>query len=225
MEIKTIEVSGLAGALYGMRMAFNSHNKQDSIVVDCLEEEVNVRDVVEGDYFLTSEVLIGENDMDLCKRLLKSGNEHAKYTRMIHVQAYFNMPRYWWSEFDTYKVGTVASSESTMHKLLNRKTEITLDNFEITGDPWIMERLQSVIRDLNELRLLYLEERDYRLVVKAKKILPENFLQARIVDMNYQTIRNIYHQRKNHRLKNEWIMTFCKWVESLPYADELIVKG
>lgn len=225
MEIKTIEVSGLAGALYGMRMAFNSHNKQDSIVVDCLEEEVNVRDVVEGDYFLTSEVLIGENDMDLCKRLLKSGNEHAKYTRMIHVQAYVNMPRYWWSEFDTYKVGTVASSESTMHKLLNRKTEITLDNFEITGDPWIMERLQSVIRDLNELRLLYLEERDYRLVVKAKKILPENFLQARIVDMNYQTIRNIYHQRKNHRLKNEWIMTFCKWVESLPYADELIVKG
>ena len=146
---------------------------------------------------------------------------------MIHVSADFDMPRYFWSEFDTYHYNT-KNSCSTMHKLLNNNNPITLDMFETCDEDaylWneIIVRLEEFRLDYKELQKTTKnkEEMD-RLLLRAKRLLPEGMLQLRTIDTNYAELRNMYFQRRNHRLKEEWINTFCKWVENLPYADELI---
>ena len=210
MKVTNTEVFGFIPALRGMRAPMNSWHLQDSI--PCINN--NYSDV------LWDSTLIGEKDLDLAQRLIKAGNEHCKFLRQIQVWADFNMPLYWWSEFDTYKFNT-KNSCSSMHKLLNAKKEIELNHFVSSED---QEReIKAIIGVLNGYRKCYLESKDYNYVIKAKRILPTSFKQKRTVNTNYAELRNIYSQRKNHRLKEEWQDVFCKWVESLPYAHELIL--
>jgi hypothetical protein len=197
MKITNTEVYGFESALRGMRNPLNSWHLADS----------------NGDYY------IGDNDMDLAKRLIKAGSEHCKFLRQIQVWADFNMPLYWWSEFDTYKFNT-KNSCSTMHKLLNGKKEIELDDFVYDYQDTIT--LKTIINHLNEFRHHYLETKDYSYVIRAKKLLPTSFKQLRTVNTNYAELINIYNQRKNHRLKEEWQDIFCKWCESLPYFIEFL---
>lgn len=210
MEIKNTEVYGFEAALRGMRNPLNSWGNSDSYY----NKENN-------------QYVIGNNDMKLAQSLIKSGSEHCKFLRMIHVSADFDMPRYFWSEFDTYHYNT-KNSCSTMHKLLNNDNPITLDMFATCDeDEYIWN---EIIVRLEELRLEYKEIQSTtknvkemnRLLLRAKRLLPEGMLQMRTVDTNYAELRNMYFQRRNHRLHEEWIDTFCKWVKSLPYAKELI---
>ena len=212
MEIKNTEIYGFKAAFRGMRNPRYSWAKSDSYY----DNEIN-----------HNQYIIGNNDMNLAQTLIKSGSEHCKFLRMIHVSADFDMPRYFWSEFDTYHYNT-KNSCSTMHKLLNNNNPITLDMFETCDEDaylWneIIVRLEEFRLDYKELQKTTKnkEEMD-RLLLRAKRLLPEGMLQLRTIDTNYAELRNMYFQRRNHRLKEEWINTFCKWVENLPYADELI---
>lgn len=167
---------------------------------------------------------IGENDLDLAQRLLSSKHEcDSKFMRMIHVQADVDMPRYWWSEEDTYHFNA-KNSCSTMHKLLNNVNPITKDLFVYCEED--LDIVEMVIDRLEFLRQQYKNTKDYneqtRLLVRAKRLLMEGFLQMRTLDTTYAELRHEYFQRRNHRLKDEWQDTFCKWIESLPYAKELI---
>lgn len=213
MKIKTIEISGWAGAFYGMRSPMNSWDRNDS------------------KYDEFGNFIIGPNDMKLIKTLISSGPEHAKVLRMIQVQANINMPRYWWSEFDTYHFNT-KSSQSTMHRLLNNNEPITQDLFvscRVDEDVLkvVVDRLEYLRKGFKDIQCEYegadKNERLNELLLRAKRLLPEGFLQMRTVSTNYAELRTIYHQRKDHRLKEEWQDTFCKWVETLPYAKELII--
>lgn len=182
---------------------------------------------------------IGPNDLALAQRLITSGPEHCKFLRQIQVCVNITAPLYWWKEFDTYKVGTTANSTSTMHTLA--KTPITLDCFEIgdydpelvlesetndiDDDNWIPHAKikffsNGLIKQLEQLRLAYLETKDVRYWKELVRWLPEGFLQTRTVTLSYANLRNIYFQRRNHKLI-EWHQ-FCDWVKELPYAKELI---
>ncbi|MDP4091639.1 MAG: hypothetical protein Q8930_20545, partial [Bacillota bacterium] len=167
---------------------------------------------------------IGENDLKLAQNLILAGMEHAKFLRQIQVWADFEMPRHWWSEMDTYHFNS-KNSCSTMHKLLNKQTPISIDMFVICKED--EEIMNGVIYRLNEIREEFLNAVDQKtkdyLLLRAKRLLPEGFLQLRTVNTNYAEIRNMWFQRRHHRLKEEWIDIFCSWVESLPYAKELIM--
>ena len=195
-----------------MRNPLNSWNKSDSYFDD------------NGNF------IIGENDLGLMQRLIKSGSEHSKFMRMIHVCVDVDMPRYWWSEADTYHFNT-KNSCSTMHKLLNNNDPITLDLFVLCDedkDWWIntVNKLEGMRQEYKNIQSTTKDTKQMnRLLVRAKRMLPEGFLQMRTWDTNYAELRSIYFQRKNHRLKEEWVDTFCKWVELLPYAKELIIGG
>ena len=160
--------------------------------------------------------------------MIKSGSEHSKFMRMIHVCVDVDMPRYWWSEADTYHFNT-KNSCSTMHKLLNNNDPITLDLFVLCDedkDWWIntVNKLEGMRQEYKNIQSTTKDTKQMnRLLVRAKRMLPEGFLQMRTWDTNYAELRSIYFQRKNHRLKEEWVDTFCKWVELLPYAKELIM--
>lgn len=169
---------------------------------------------------------IGQKDMELARRLINAGSEHRKFLRQIFVSVDITAPLYWWKEFDTYKVGTVANSTSTMHKLAS--TPITLDCFEIDdlnkqAALWARKfNPNDIIEYLEFLRQKYLETKDIAFWKELIRWLPESWLQTRTVTMNYENLRNMYHQRQNHKL-TEW-HSFCKWVETLPYATEFIVN-
>lgn len=180
MFIKDYDISGLRLAIKGMRNPLNSWEKSDSFYNE------------KGKYE------IGNNDKDLMKRLIKAGGEHRKFLRMVHIQLDIEIPRYMWSEFDTYKFN-VKNSCSTMHKLLSRDNEIKKEMFYIDDED--KDILDIVIKRLNEIRDKYLESKDYRLKERAKRILPESFKQLRTVDSNMEEIMNIIKQRKNHQLK------------------------
>ena len=178
---------------------------------------------------------IGPNDMKLARKLIAGGGEHRKFLRQIFVSVDITAPLYWWKEFDTYKVGTTANSTSTMHKLAS--TPITLDCFEtddyqdviideINHDPWtnklkVEQHGEEIIHFLEHLRQLYNETKDKRYWKELIRWLPESWLQTRTITMNYENLRNMYHQREHHKL-TEW-HSFCHWVEGLPYAKELII--
>lgn len=221
MKFENTDVWGFENALRGMRNPMNSWSKSDSKY--CCESECSGCALLDSVCYL-----IGKNDMELAHTLLKGGNEHSKFMRMIHVVVDVDMPRYWWSEADTYHFGT-KNSCSTMHKLLNNNNPITLDMFLIAEED--IEWWTYTIKKLEEMRVEYKKNQSItkdsgamnRLLVRAKRMLPEGFLQLRTWDTNYAELRNIYFQRKNHRLKEEWVDVFCKWIESLPYAKELIM--
>ena len=225
MEFKETEVWGFKHALRGMRNPMDSWDKSDS---KCWFPNEFTNEKVCGDNVDWIPYHIGENDMNLAQKLIKAGNEHAKFMRMIHVAVDTDMPRYWWSEADTYHFNT-KNSCSTMHKLLNRNTPITKDIFitcDEDNDWWniTISKLEKLRQEYKHIQSTTKNNTDMdRLLVRAKRMLPEGFLQMRTWDTTYAELRNMYFQRRHHRLKEEWIDTFCKWVESLPYAKELIM--
>lgn len=227
LNFENTEVWGFEHAFRGMRNPKNSWNKSDSYY-----EYDNQKDCVTKD----ANFVIGENDIKLAQTLIKAGNEHRKFMRQIFVSVDITAPLYWWKEFDTYKVGTVANSTSTMHKLAT--TPITLDCFEIDdydrnlsladnpkdddGLDNISTFEEDIIYILENIRQKYLETKDKRYWKELVRWLPESWLQKRTITMNYENVRNMYFQRKYHKL-TEWSESFIKWVESLPYAEELIM--
>ena len=218
MEFKGTEVFGMENALIGMRLPM-------------------CKDFEEA----KQKVSVEQNNVDLCKRLIKAdekgcGQPNSKFLRMIHVQVAVTAPLYWWKEFDTYKVGTVANSTSTMHKLAS--TPITIDCFEMDDfeDMKVLENSKNgldspsfgiktfwevLIDKLEFLRFAYNETKDKRYWKELIRLLPESWLQTRMLDLNYATLRNIYAWRHNHKL-TEW-HRFCYWIEGLPYAEELLI--
>lgn len=230
MKITTLEVAGLESAIKGMRLPMMSRDRSDSFMCDyrmCNPDCCNKCEPFYNCIFRNDKphFVIGENDMDLCKRLVKAGSEHAKFLRMIQVWADVDMPRYMWQELDCYKFG-VKNSESTMHRLLNNQKPISLDMFVYCVED--EKLMKHIIEHLDRLRIKYLEckeNQDYRnyLLLRAKRLLPEGFLQMRTWNTNYAELRNIYHQRKNHRLKEEWQDVFIGWIKTLPYVKELII--
>ena len=204
MKFEHTETFGWEGAFRGMRNPKESWNRSDSYFNE------------KGNYVL------GENDLDLATRLIKAGTEHRKFLRMIHIQTDMTAPLYVWKEYDTYKIATVANSTSTMHKLTSKP--ITIDCFEI-DDIKDFEKtyLELIINMCEDYREQYLETKDKDIWKALIRLLPESWLQTRTIDLNYETLRTIYHQRKYHKL-TEW-HTFCDWVKTLPYAKELITDG
>ena len=216
MKITNTEVYGFEASLRGMRNPMDSWHLQDTKRMLGIKGKYN--DFKNNDLSYEA-IVIGSNDMDLAKRLIKAGNEHCKFLRQIQVWADFEMPLYWWSEFDTYKFNT-KNSCSTMHKLFNAKKEIELDDFVYSKED--INTLNFIIKELNSLRKRYLETKDFNYVIRGKRLLPTSFKQRRTVNTNYAELINIYNQRKNHRLKEEWQDVFCKWCEELPYFKEFL---
>ena len=225
IKIKTIGIWGFEGALRGCRMPYESFDKSDSMRVEKYDAETGVRTITDGFY-------IGEADMALCKKLIKGGTEHRKFLRMIHVQAEVKAPRYWLTELDTYKIGTVRNSSSTMHLITKR--ELTRDDFnldETIGDETIDYLLEAINCRIEACNMkgsdgLYVYSRDERerYFREIKQLLPESFMQRIVWDANYEVLLNIYRQRKNHRLK-EWSAvenSICAWIKTLPYMEEFI---
>lgn len=231
MNITNTEVWGFKHALRGMRNPMNSWDKSDSNYCmlnseyDCNECPTNQNCPM--NMSADHAYVIGKNDLQLAQRLVIAGGEHRKFMRQIFVSVDITAPLYWWKEFDTYKVGTTANSTSTMHKLAT--TPITLECFEcddISKDLlWDAQSDCSVedniIPFLENLRTSYLQTKDYRFWKELIRWLPESWVQTRTITLNYENLRNIYFQRKNHKL-TEWSKTFCDWVELLPYSKELI---
>lgn len=159
---------------------------------------------------------LGYNDHSLMQRLSNAGTEHRKYMRMMPVYVRITAPLYWWKEFDTYKVGTVTNSCSTMHKIQDK--EFTLDDFSTEHFRWISERcLKDTIDVLNGYRNDYIRTKDKDYWWQMIQLLPSSYNQTRNVMLNYEVLANIYRQRKNHKL-DEW-REICKWIESLPYSE------
>ena len=219
MKFENTEVWGFEHAIRGMRNPLESWNKSDSHY-DIEEVMVDEEVVLErGKY------IIGSNDLQLAQTLIRAGSEHRKFLRQIFVAVDITAPLYFFKELDTYKVGTVANSTSTMHKLAS--TPITIDCFEM-GDftPFIDNfkidlSWRTVVSYLEQLRQRYNETKDKRYWKELIRLLPESWLQKRTITMNYENILNMYRQRKNHKL-TEWSKSFCDWVKTLPYAEELI---
>ena len=207
IKIENTEVYGWEAAIRGMRNPMNSWEKSDSV-------------------YSMGDALIGPNDHDLMMRLAKGGPVHAKYRRMITVTVDITAPLYWWKEFDTYKVGTVANSCSTMHKIHDK--EFTLDDFShehlIQDSNSSLGALLVTIDALNYNRALYLhsDKQDKALWWNMIQLLPSSYNQRRTVQLSYEALVSMYRWRKNHKL-DEW-REFCKWIESLPYS-EIITGG
>lgn len=205
MKFEHIEVWGFEHAIRGMRNPLESWDKSDS------KWESHLK-FIGGN--VISRYIIGKNDLELMQKLIKAGPEHRKFMRQIMVSVDITAPLYWWKEFDTYKVGTVANSTSTMHKLAS--TPITMDCFE-NG-----EMIYSfTIAELEMNRLKYLETKDKKEWKRLIVNLPESWLQTRTVTMNYENLLSIVKQRENHKL-TEWRIEFKYWVKCLPYSEELL---
>jgi hypothetical protein len=174
----------------------------------------------------------GANDLKLAQKLISAGTEHAKFMRQIFVTVDITAPIYWWKEMDTYKINTVSNSTSTMHKLTSKPITIddfSFDNLDLLIHPLNKEDLifedvvENIIYDCERLRELFIETKDKRYWRALIQLLPESYNQTRTWTANYAILRNIYFQRKNHKLI-EW-HEFCDWIKSLPYSKELITLG
>lgn len=200
MKFELTEVWGLWHAFRGMRNPYKSHDKSDSLLK----------------YTPTENPYLGEKDITLAQKLIKAGGCHRKFMRQIMVSVDITAPLYWWKEFDTYKVGTVANSESTMHKLAD--TPITAECFEMGG---LIPR--RYIEELENIRLGYCKSEGKSMYLWKQLIvmLPESWLQKRTVTMNYENILQMVQWRSGHKL-TEWSKSFMDWAHSLPYADELL---
>lgn len=245
MKFENTEVFNFDGAFRGMRNPMNSWDKSDSFVcfqgdADCskcpyfidqhsLSENICLKEaeIEETDKPI---FIIGKNDLKLAQTLIKAGSEHRKFMRQIFISVDITAPLYWWKEFDTYKVGTVSNSTSTMHKLAS--TLITIDCFEMDDfenvsyvDKSITISTENIWEafcwDLEQIRLRYVETKDKRFWKELIRLLPESWLQKRTITMNYENVLNMVHQRRNHKL-TEWSESFFGWAKSLPYADELL---
>lgn len=209
MKFENTQTAGFEAAVRGMRNPMNSWDKSDSD-------------------FENGQVRIGLKDLELAQRLIRGGSEHRKFLRQIQVWVDITAPLYWWKEADTYKVGTVANSCSTMHKLAG--APITLDCFE-TKDycpdlyrNYVGQGAEAIIDFLETLRKSYLETKDKRFWKELIRWLPESWLQKRTLSMSYENLYSMVRQRRGHKL-TEWAEDFMSWAESLPYAKELIFYG
>jgi hypothetical protein len=202
LKIENTDVYGWEVAIRGMRNPKNSWNLSDTEYAD------------EGGYLRVPN--IGKKDLKLMKTLAAAGNDHGKFMRMITVTCDIIAPLYWWKEFDTYKVGTVADSCSTMHKIADK--EFALDDFSrehLCYENTVL--LGEIIYTLNDEREAFNETKDKYFWWQMIQLLPSSYNQRRTVQMNYAVLKNMYHARKNHKL-DEW-HTFCDWVETLPYSE------
>lgn len=244
IKLENYEVVGWEHALRGMRNPMNSWEKSDSAfgakgVASCGNCPYNGNKCLDNDYAYC--LNIGNNDHELMMKLAKGGSVHAKYRRMITVYVDITAPLYWWKEFDTYKVGMVANSCSTMHKI--HEKEFTIDDFscehlapvnaegELDKDlimpiygcdgnnSW--DLLSHTIWYLNHWRGKFIETKDKKYWWQMIQLLPSSYNQKRTVMLNYEVLAGIYEYRKNHKL-DEWV-EFCKWIESLPYSE--IITG
>lgn len=214
IKIEKIETYGWEAAIRGMRNPMNSWDKSDS------HFEWGGKDFS-----------IGEADLALMKKLVRAGSDHRKFLRQIMVSMDITAPLYWWKEFDTYKVGTVANSCSTMHKI--HAKEFTLDDFShehLIDDEPIPGRvyspfgmLDATINNLNKCREMFLTTKDKRWWYSMIQLLPSSYNQLRTVTLNYEVLLNMYHARKDHKL-DEW-RKFCEVIAELPYFKDFIDKG
>ena len=221
IKLERTDVMNFENAIRGMRNPMNSWDKSDSI--KCVEftsletcEKCPCSEENCPDYYY----VIGHNDLDLAKRLCKAGSDHRKFLRQIFVSVDITAPLYFWKEYDTYKVGTTANSTSTMHKI--HAKEFTLDDFSYEEmDIATISLLDIIVTRLNEIRMYYNASSSKTAWYSMIQLLPSSYNQMRTCTMTYENLRNMYHARKNHKL-DEW-HTFCEWVETLPYAKELII--
>ena len=229
IKFENTEVLGWESAIRGMRNPMNSWEKSDSGWSPAWPRDNYIFvDEDTDDYY---ELAIGPNDQKLMTALRNAGTDHRKFMRMITVYVDITAPLYWWKEFDTYKVGTVANSCSTMHKIADK--EFTLEDFScehLISDEAIPCRvysaksmMEATVNNLNTFRKLYLETQDKKYWWQMIQLLPSSYNQRRTVMLNYEVIANIYKSRKNHKL-DEWSFGFIEWILSLPYS-ELITGG
>ena len=212
IKIEHPEVYGWEAAIHGMRNPMNSHDKSDSYWAH-IEDPVTEQ-TAKFQFF------VGENDLALMKKLAHAGNDHGKFLRMITVTADITAPLYWWKEYDTYKVGTVANSTSTMHKIHSK--EFTLDDFSHERLSDIATAcLEDTIAQLNYSRKEFNSTGRIEAWDDMIQLLPSSYNQKRTVQLNYQVLKTMYHARKSHKL-DEW-RKFCEWSESLPYFKEICI--
>lgn len=201
LTLKNTSVMNFENAIRGARNPLNSWGRMDSHTEP------------DGSF------IFGPNDLDLAMRLAKAGSDHRKYLRMVFVSVDVTAPLYWWKEYDTYKVATVANSTSTMHKIHSKP--FSMDDFSCDhmtdGTKKFME---TVVAELENIRLRFKETKSKDDWYDMIQLLPSSYNQMRTCTFNYETLINIYRARKNHKL-TEW-HTFCDWIETLPYAEQLI---
>ena len=205
IKLERTSVMNLENAIRGARNPMNSWARMDSYYDE------------DGNYIL------GENDLGLAQRLRRAGSDHRKYVRQIFVSVDITAPLYWWKEFDTYKVATVANSTSTMHKIHAKPFDI--DDFSHDHmTPDTLAFMQTIVDELEKIRQKYMTEgknkEDWYDMIQ---LLPSSYNQMRTVTMNYETLINIFFARRFHKLQ-EW-HTFCDWIKTLPYAEEIIIAG
>lgn len=201
IEISKVSVMNLENAMRGARNPMNSWGRTDSFYNE------------DGEYIL------GENDLNLAGRLCKAGSDHRKFVRQILVSVDILAPMYWWKEYDTYKVATVANSTSTMHKIHSKPFALEDFSTDKMSDKGIAQ-MNGLIKFLEETRLEYIDTKDKTLWFDLIQLLPSSYNQLRTCTFNYETLISMYYSRKAHKL-DEW-KAFCSWVETLPYSKELI---
>ena len=202
IRLERTSVMNIENAVRGARNPMNSWHRMDSHYDE------------NGNYIL------GPNDLDLAVRLRKAGSDHRKFLRQIFVSVDITAPLYWWKEYDTYKVSTVANSTSTMHKIHSKP--FSMDDFStdhLTADT--LAFMETVVERLEQVRLKYMETKSREDWYDLIQLLPSSYNQMRTCSFNYETLVNIYYARKNHKLA-EW-HEFCDWIETLPYGKELII--
>ena len=202
LKCERTSVMNIENAIRGARNPMNSWDRADSYYDE------------EGNYQL------GPNDMNLARRLRLAGSDHRKFIRQIFVSVDITAPLYWWKEYDTYKVATVANSTSTMHKIHSK--EFSIEDFShdhLTEEG--LESLKRTVEDLERIRLRFLEKKNKEDWYTIIQLLPSSYQQMRTCTMNYESLINTYFSRKSHKLE-EW-HTFCDWIQTLPYAKELIL--
>ena len=241
IKIENINVYGWEPAIRGMRNPMTGWDKSDSC--ECSIEKMEYSQCLTSctDSEIPEKcknckgVYLGENDLQLMKTLSKAGNDHAKFLRMIVVTMDITAPLYWWKEFDTYKVGTVTNSCSTMHKIHDKRFEredFSIEHIENcaypkcelnpNGEAHWMVCMDTVIASLNVARELFLQTGDKKYWWQMIQLLPSSYNQKRTVQLNYQVLKNMYWARKNHKL-DEW-HTFCEEIERLPYFKEICIE-
>lgn len=203
IDFNRVYVMNLENAIRGARNPMNSWARSDSY------------------YDENGQYILGENDLSLAKRLRNAGtSDHRKYLRQVMLSVDITAPMYWWKEYDTYKVATVANSTSTMHKIHSKPFEIddfSHDHLTENG----LKVLRTLVDEMEKIRLEYVENKDKALWYDLIQLLPSSYNQMRTCTLNYETLINIYKSRKHHKLE-EW-RSFCEWIETLPYAKELII--
>lgn len=217
ISLSNAVVFGWHSAIMGMRNPMNSWPKSDSV------------------FYSDFSCKIGQNDLDLMKTLIKAGTEHRKFLRMIHVQMDIEAPLYWWKEFETYKIGTVSNSCSTMHKIAAKEFDVNDFSCEhLTGETdglWVnadgrdfmcsaLDFCQITCDVLNHYRELYLKTKDKKYWWQMIQLLPSSYNQLRTVDLNYEVLLNQYFQRKDHKL-DEWRI-YCEQIKCFPYLNDFI---